>query len=71
MRYYLSNSFHKTETYMHVQLGDKLTERRVRRAKRRLCSARECTCSDELGRRGEQPFNAMILVQYSDHWRVL
>lgn len=54
MKITLTNNFHDTSVTLRPRDG-KLSAAQVRRAKRTLCGMAECTCSDDLGRRGPQP----------------
>jgi len=62
MKITLTNNFHATST--RTKLGHK-TAIAVRAIKRRLCTSAGCTCSDDLGTRGDQrqPAGGTVVIE--------
>ena len=54
MKITITNDFHNTYATLSPR-GNRLTASQIRRAKLKLCGIAGCTCSDFIGRRGEQP----------------
>lgn len=54
----LTNDFHSSAARVRVRWGAdgtcKLSPSQIRRARQSLCGVNDCTCCDDLGRRGRQ-----------------
>lgn len=54
MKITLSNDFHNAEVTLNVKDNRNISASQVKRAKRVLCGISGCTCSNDLGQRGDQ-----------------
>lgn len=50
----LRNDFHNSHVFLDVTEGKPLSYGQIKKAERRLCGVKGCTCSGELGTRGPQ-----------------
>ncbi len=56
MRITIRNDYHNTETGINVYTGKVYADKARKFVKRKLCANPHCTCSDDFGRRGPQPY---------------
>lgn len=70
-RIWMRNDFHKTSTWFLGEKGcNSLEPRTVRRIEKRLCGVDGCSCSGDLGVRGEQKDIGRIEVFSDGHVEV-
>ena len=66
----LTNDFHHTEVNLSAR-GGELSPGQIKKAKRVLCGMSDCTCSNDIGIRGCNGDNDLIVLDFDDAHKII